>query len=307
VKGDAVAIPDFQTIMLPFLRVIGDGKEHWLRDIKTELAKYFALSPEELQEKLPSGKQTVFENRVGWARTFLKNAGLIEYVQRGYPRITKRGETALNSGIKKIDVAYLKQFPEFLEWQKSPAKTHVSTPDLQTQTPQELIESGYSALRKQVESDLLKLIKASSPESFEKLVVKLLLAMGYGGTQADAGDAIGKSGDGGVDGVIKEDKLGLELLYIQAKRWDTGTVGRPEIQKFVGALQGKKARKGVFITTSKFTAEALDYASSIETKVVLIDGQKLTDLMFDHNVGVETTDRYEVKMIDSDFFEDEDQ
>ena len=237
-------------------------------------------------------------------------AMLISYVQRGQFQITERGQSVLAKNPPRIDVAYLRQFPEFLEFQRPlrPAAAeengHVVSV-AETDSPDDLMATGYLNRRRQIEQDVLAKVKSCSSEFFERLVVKLLTEMGYGGSLADAGKAIGKSGDGGVDGVIKEDKLGLEQIYIQAKRWDSASVGRPEIQKFVGALHGKRARKGIFLTTSTFTKEAHEYASGLETKVILIDGLQLAELMFDYGVGISTESTYVVKRIDNDFFEDE--
>jgi restriction system protein len=304
-----MAIPDYQTLMLPLLKFVADGKEHHVREAVAALAKEFSLTEDELKERLPSGVDAVFRNRIGWAGTYLKKAGLLEYPKRGFIKITERGETALAQKPPKINVAYLKQFAEFVEFhggkQTGGKIVAPEPPDDSNQTPKELLESGCRKLRKQVESDLLATVKACSAEFFENLVVELLTTIGYGGSRADAGKAIGKTGDGGVDGVITEDKLGLELLYVQAKRWDNTKVGRPEVQKFVGALHGKKVRKGVFLTTSIFTDDALEYVKGIETKVILIDGARLAELMFDYEVGVSTESSYVVKRVDLDFFEDE--
>lgn len=306
-----MAIPDYQSAMLPLLKVAADGRDHHIRAAINQLAEEFGLTDVERKELLPSGVDGVFDNRVGWARTYLKKAGLIEYPKRGYFQITDRGKLALAQHPAKIDVPFLRQYPEFVEFH-APRKITASTGEVGgeasengTETPEELLSSGYLKLRKQVEADLLARIKACPPEFFERLVVKVLTTIGYGGSLADAGRAIGKSGDGGIDGVIKEDKLGLDLLYIQAKRWDNITVGRPEIQKFVGALYGKKAKKGIFITTSTFSKDAREYADALESKVILIDGAQLTELMFEYGVGVATINSYTVKRIDSDFFEDE--
>ncbi len=303
-------IPDYQMLMLPLLKIAGDGKVHTKRDAVNELAIQFSVSEAERKELLPSGKQQVFDNRVGWARTYLKMAMLISYVQRGQFQITERGQSVLAKNPPRIDVAYLRQFPEFLEFQRPPRPAaaeengHVVSV-AETDSPDDLMATGYLNRRRQIEQDVLAKVKSCSSEFFERLVVKLLTEMGYGGSLADAGKAIGKSGDGGVDGVIKEDKLGLEQIYIQAKRWDSASVGRPEIQKFVGALHGKRARKGIFLTTSTFTKEAHEYASGLETKVILIDGLQLAELMFDYGVGISTESTYVVKRIDNDFFEDE--
>jgi restriction system protein len=301
-----MSIPDYQTLMLPLMKIASDGKEHTKREALNQLAEQFGLTEEERKELLPSGNQEIFDNRLGWARTYLKMAGLIQYKQRGHFQITDRGKSVLAQNPAVINVAFLSRFPEFLEFHaRKKTDTDVESPDSSAKTPEELVASGYLKLRQQVEVELLARIKGCPPEFFERLVVKLLTTIGYGGSLADAGKALGKSGDGGVDGVIKEDKLGLDLLYIQAKRWDDATVGRPEIQKFVGALHGKKAKKGIFITTSTFSKDAREYAESLETKVILIDGTQLTEMMFEAGVGVSTVNSYVVKRIDSDFFEDE--
>jgi restriction system protein len=306
-------IPDYQAVMLPLLKVAADGKEHQIQDATNTLADQFRLTEEERKELLPSGVDRIFRNRIGWARTYLKKAGLIEYPKRGYFRVTERGRGVIATKPPKIDVPFLKQYPEFVEFntaKKSVAGSEAAEteePEASSATPEEALAAGYLKLRKQIESDLLARIKGCTPEFFEQLVVKLLTTMGYGGSLADAGRAIGRTGDGGVDGVIKEDKLGLDVLYIQAKRWDNTTVGSPEIQKFVGALHGRKARKGIFITTSTFSKSAVEYAAGLETKVILIDGAQLTELMFDHGVGVAAVNSYAVKRIDSDFFSEEDE
>ncbi len=304
-----MSIPDYQSLMLPLLKSAADGKEHAKRDVLNQLAHEFNLTEEERKERLPSGTQGLFDNRLGWARTYLKKAGLIQYTQRGHFQITDRGKNVLSQNPKVINVAYLRQFPEFLEFQ-SPKRTStdaesLESPESLTVTPEELLESGSLKLRRQVEAELLARVKACPPDFFERLVVKLLTTIGYGGSLTDAGKAIGKAGDGGIDGVIKEDKLGLDLLYIQAKKWDNTTVGRPEIQKFVGALHGKRAKKGIFITTSTFSKEATEYVEGVETKVILIDGTQLAELMFEYGVGVSTVNSYLVKRLDADFFEDE--
>ena len=302
-----MAIPDYQTCMLPFLRYLSDGKEHSLREAEEALVEHFKLTPAERAELLPSGQQGVFKNRIGWARTYLKKAGLLEAPKRGVFKITVRGSKALASAPARIDAKYLEQFPEFIEFRE------ISRPDLGVAvlpepapsgtTPEEAIELAHQGLRKQLGQELLSRILSCSPTFFEQLVVELLVKMGYGGSRRDAGERIGQTGDGGIDGIIKEDRLGLDTIFIQAKRWQ-GSVGRPEIQKFVGALQGQRAKKGVFITTSTYTAEAVDYASRIDTKVVLIDGKQLSGLMIDFDVGVSASASYVVKRVDSDYFEE---
>ena len=303
-----MTIPDFQAIMLPLLQYASDGKEHSLREAITYLADVFNLSDEERKELLSSGQQAVFDNRVGWARTYLKKAGLFISPKRGFFQITDRGRDILIQNPLEINLKFLNQFPEFIEFKTTKKDNDKSEPEIieiSETTPQESIEFGYQKIRKELELELLNRVKSCSPDFFERLVVDLLVKMGYGGSRRDAGRAIGKSGDGGIDGIIKEDKLGLDIVYIQAKRWDNTVVGRPEIQKFVGALHGQRARKGVFITTSRFSQEAREYVSIIDSKIVLIDGQELAQLMIDNHVGVSTVSIYEIKKIDSDYFTDE--
>ncbi|WP_309681901.1 restriction endonuclease [Polaromonas sp.] len=306
-----MAIPDYQSCMLPFLRFLGDGGDHTLREVEEALGEHFHLTPAERAELLPSGQQGIFRNRVGWARTYLKKAGLVEAPKRGVFKISERGLKTLASNPIKIDGKYLEQFPEFLEFRdlsKAPNEMVAVTAaavaaEAATTTPEEAIELAYQGLREQLAQELLSKILSCSPTFFEQLVVELLVKMGYGGSRRDAGERIGQTGDGGIDGIIKEDRLGLDAIFIQAKRWQ-GSVGRPEIQKFVGALQGQRARKGVFITTSTYTADAVDYASRIDTKVVLIDGKHLSALMIDFDVGVSASASYVVKRVDSDYFEE---
>lgn len=300
-------IPDYQTIMLPLLKFASDGQEHSRRDTLDALAETFGLTSEERSQLLSSRQQTVFDNRVGWARTYLKQAGLLETTRRGYYRITERGRRVLSQNPPKIDVAFLQQFPEFVEFKRRTRTRFDEIEDEEadgTRTPEEVIEAAYQKLRQELAGELLQMIKERSPAFFERLVIDLLVSMGYGGTRKDAGQAIGKSGDGGIDGIIKEDRLGLDVVYVQAKRWES-VVGRPEIQKFAGALQGQRARKGIFITTSAFSQDALEYAARIESKIVLIDGETLAQLMIDHNVGVASLATYELKRVDSDYFAEE--
>lgn len=306
-----VAIPDYQTLMLPVLKLAADGAEHKFSHAVELLAEEFSLSTEERNELLPSGSQAVFNNRVGWARSYLKQAGLLSSPKRGFFTITPKGGALLAKNPERVDISILEQYPEFLEFRnrkkdkgenEKPEET--SAVSASSQTPEDALASAYSTLRKDLESEILSSVKEASPSFFERLVVDLLVRMGYGGNRQDAGKALGKSGDGGIDGIINEDRLGLDVIFIQAKRWE-GTVGRPEIQKFAGALQGQRARKGVFITTSSFTKEAQEYASLIESKIILIDGDHLSRLMAEHNVGVSTVGQYEVKKLDSDYFNEE--
>jgi restriction system protein len=301
-----MAIPDYQSCLLPFLRFLQDGQEHSLREAEDAIALQFGLSAEERAEMLPSGQQGIFRNRVGWARTYLKKACLLDSSRRGVFQITDRGREVLESNPPRIDAKYLERFPEFLVFRDAgrlEVAPSQNTPQAPGATPEERIEAAYSELRAQLEEDLLAKVLTCSPSFFEQLVVDLLVAMGYGGSRRDAGTRLGQSGDGGVDGVIKEDRLGLDAIFVQAKRWKD-SVGRPEIQKFVGALQGQRARKGVFITTSSYSQEAKDYAARIDTKVVLIDGKQLAGLMIDHDVGVSAAAAFTVKKVDLDYFED---
>lgn len=301
-----MAIPDYQMIMLPLLEHYADGQEHSFRETVDNLAGKFNLTDQEKSELLPSGQQAIFDNRVGWARTYLKKAGLLEAPRRAYNKITVRGLDVLKSKPERIDTKLLSQFEEFnlfkaLKHEEKSEETEVAIGD---KTPQEMFETAYQKIRIELADNLLERIKNCSPAFFERLVVEVIVNMGYGGTRQDAGKAIGKAGDEGIDGIIKEDKLGLDTIYIQAKRWQN-IVGRPEIQRFVGALTGQRAKKGLFITTSDFTSEAREYVSKIDVKIVLIDGETLADLMIEHNVGVSTVCTYNLQKIDSDYFIEE--
>jgi restriction system protein len=303
-------IPDYQTIMLPILRLASDGQEHRFRDAVERLATEFAITDEERAQLLPSGTAPLFDNRVGWARTYLKQAGLLRSAKRGTFQITERGRQLLAKNPKQIDAGLLDQYEEFRAFRsrrRERTETNVTPQEpepITDQTPEDALAAAYVKLRKNLEAELLEQVKTASPAFFERLVIDLLVSMGYGGSRQDAGRAIGRSGDGGIDGIIKEDRLGLDVIYVQAKRWDA-TVGRPEIQKFAGALQGQRANKGVFITTSEFSREAEEYANVISSKIILIDGESLAALMVDHNVGVAPVGVYELKRIDSDYFEGE--
>ncbi|MBN4076527.1 restriction endonuclease [Gemmatimonas aurantiaca] len=302
-----MAIPDYETTMLPLLNLLRDGKDRTIKTAIVELASFFNLTEDEKRTLLPSGKQQTFNNRVGWARTYMKKAGLLETPERGVMRITTLGQELLSENLNRIDSKVLKRYPSFLNFK---SRTKSETDDSKNNesvtlavTPEERLDSAFTDLRDGLAAELLETVLACSPVFFESLVLDVLVSMGYGGSRHDAGEAVGKSGDGGIDGIIKEDKLGLEIIYIQAKRWGS-TVGRPEIQKFAGALQGRRAKKGVFITTSDFSREAKDYVSKIDNNIVLIDGKTLADLMVDHNVGVSVLTKYEVKRIDIDYFEE---
>jgi restriction system protein len=304
-----MAIPDFQTLMLPLLKAVADGREYCLRNVVELLAAEFHLTDGERQQLLPSGRYPTFDNRIAWAKTYLKKAGLIDQPRRAYFQITERGQEVLKSAPGSINMKFLEQFPEYIAFKENSEQVETQQQMAQpifaqSETPEELIEGGARTIRKELAGEILQRIKGCSPSFFERLVVELLVKMGYGGTRQDAGRAIGRSGDEGIDGVIHEDRLGLDVIYLQAKRWE-GVVGRPEIQKFVGALQGQRAKKGVFITTSDFTKEAVEYVRNIDNKVVLINGTLLASLMIDHNVGVSLAATYEIKKIDSDYFLEE--
>ena len=302
-----MAIPDFQTLMLPLLRLAADGVEHTLAGSVEALADELALSEAERAQLNPSGRARTFYNRVAWASVYLRTAVLLDSTGRGRFTITERGASALAESPTRIDIKYLMQFPEFKESRSHAGKAAGDTgavPTAAELTPEETFEASYQSIRAAIEQELITRVKVASPRFFEELVVELLVAMGYGGSQADAGKAIGQSGDGGIDGVIKEDRLGLDTLYLQAKRWE-GTVGRPVVQSFVGSLEGQHARRGVLITTSDFSAEARKYVQGIEKRIILIDGVELARLMFEFGVGVTPTGLpYVLKRVDLDFFDD---
>ena len=309
-----MAVPDYQSLMLPLLKIAGDENEHSLNEAIDKLAQQFGLSEIDREELLPSGTQRKFDNRVSWARTYMQKALLFSSPGRSKFRITERGIEVLKKNPPDVNVKYLKQFPEFFAFYthrdregKSDENNHVTQEIIEqaSQTPQEILETSYQSLRQTLAQELLERIKTKPPKFFENLVVDLLVAMGYGGSRKDAGQAVGQVGDGGIDGIIKEDKLGLDAIYLQAKRWE-GTVGGPVVQGFVGALIGKKARKGVFITTSNFSQQAQNYANGIENlKIILIDGEQLAQLMIDHDIGVTEESRYIVKKVDLDYFDEE--
>lgn len=304
-------IPDYQSLMLPLLKLVSDRQEHKYRDLIEKLATEFQITDEERKELLASGNQAIFDNRVGWAKTYLKKAGLLDSPRRATFVITQIGLDTLKKNPDRVDAKYLRQFPAFLEFQNAShydneTEEETTVIAVSEQTPEENLDKAYQRIRKSLASELLQNVVDLSPTFFERLVVELLVKMGYGGSIKDAGKAIGKSGDEGIDGTIKEDKLGLDIIYIQAKRWRPGNVvGRPELHKFVGALAGQGAKKGIFITTSNFTKEALDYTPKNETKIVLIDGEQLAQLMIDYNLGCTTHQTYELKKIDSDYFGEE--
>ncbi len=299
-------IPDFQSLMLPLMNSLADGGEHRKQYIVALLGQELRLTDVEKTTLIPSGKQTTFVSRVGWAKTYLKKAGLISDVGKGVWKITPKGLDILREKPNRIDIKFLNQFSEFVEFRTRPTESAVNIEERKVEnTPEETLQDGYIELRNNLASDLLEKIMSMTPLFFERLVIDLLVKMGYGGSVVDAGNAIGKSGDEGIDGVIKEDKLGLDMIYIQAKRYaHNNSVGRPAVQGFFGALAGKGASKGIFITTSIFTKEAIEYVPRNGPKIVLIDGQQLANYMIDYSVGCATEQVYEIKRIDSDYFEE---
>lgn len=304
-----MAVPTYAQLMLPLLKLAGANLASDLPTAEKLLAEEFCLSEQDKALMLPSGQQTALRNRTGWASFYLMKAGLLAKPRRGYFEITARGREVLKSPPVSIDKAYLSTFPEFVEFLTGssdtgePIASAATGAVVESATPDEALQGAYQQLRSELASQVLEKLLHVSPEFFEQVVVELLVAMGYGGSRRDAGERIGKSGDGGIDGIIKEDKLGLDAIYIQAKRWQ-GTVGRPDIQKFVGALHGQRARKGVFMTTSNFSPEARDYVSNIDVKVVLLDGMRIANLMIDSGVGVTPVATYVVKRLDSDYFDE---
>lgn len=299
--------------MLPFLKLCTDGKERTVSEIGDEISKQLSLSTEDLQETMSSG-QTKLYNRVAWVKSYFGKACLLDFPSRGKFKITQRGRDLLNTHPLEIRVGTLLQYPEFAAFhKKSNQSLEQESKDISSDlkkeidavTPEEQIENAYQNLRSQLASNLLETILKNQPSFFEQLVVDLLIGMGYGGSRSDAGKTLGKTGDGGIDGIIKEDKLGLDIIYIQAKRYAAdNTVPSREIRDFTGSLEGHGAQKGVFITTSSFTKDGIDFVKRLQhKKIVLIDGERLTQLMIDYNIGVSTTESYTVKKIDLDYFE----
>lgn len=296
-------IPKFYECMKPMLEFLKDGKVHTMKEVGEHLEKHFGLTKEEREELLPSGKQTVFENRVGWAKTYLHKARLVDVPERGSVKITERGFDVLNENPAQIDPKYLMKFSEFVEFRTLKRETVDYKIDNEEKTPDEIITENLEKINANLKSELFNRIINSSPLFFERLVLDLILKMGYGGSFEEASKILGKSGDEGLDGLIKEDVLGLDNVYLQAKRWKEGTVGRPVVQQFVGALHGKGAKKGIFITTSTFTKDAIDFVESLkDIKVVIIDKEKLLDYMIKYDVGVETKEAIKIKKIDEDYF-----
>lgn len=298
-------VPPFQDIMLPFLRFAekANGQPIAIREAIPKIADEMGLSEEDRTELLPSGRQSRFSNRVNWVASHLRAARLLESVGRGLVVLTQRGKELLATNPAAVNLKTLDQYAEFREF-RTGSDVKGETPAVADETPEEAIERSYKALRAEIVAEVLARLKTCTPAFFEQIVVQLVVRMGYGGSLKDAGQAVGKSHDGGIDGVIKQDKLGLDVVYLQAKRWEN-TVGRREVQQFAGALAGQQANRGVFITTSDFSSEAIGFAKSIVTKIVLINGRQLAEYIFDHDLGVTSTLTLSLKKIDSDFFEEE--
>jgi restriction system protein len=293
--------------MLPLLRFVGQhpGQEIPTLHAVNALADLFRLTAKDRRELLPSGGTFKFSSRVSWAATYLKKAGLLEAPKRGCLSITARGLKVLRDRkISAIDGDFLSQFEEFREFQSKKRDKQPPAATQKSETPIESIDEQYRKLREALASEVLEKVRECSPEFFEHLVITLMVRMGYGGSLKDAGERLGCSGDGGVDGVIKEDKLGLDSIFIQAKRWADRCVGSPDIDQFAGALSKKKAAKGIFITTSKFSNEARNTVKDYGAKIVLVDGTQLAQYMIDYGVGVSIQQAYEIKKLDSDFFEE---
>ena len=301
-----MSIPNFEELMLPLLEVCGDGSEHTFGEAVETLAHRFNLSSAETAELLPSGRYPRFRHRIGWARTDMVKAGLLESTGKGRIRITERGGYVLAKKPPGLDRKYLRTFPEYLAWEKSSTGREPPGPNPPDdgQTPEEVIAYLYESLRAALATDLLEAVKKCPPDFFERLVVHLLVEMGYGASRRDAGQAVGQTGDGGIDGVIKQDRLGLDEVYIQAKRWQN-TVGRPTVHAFVGALEGRGASRGVLLTTASFSHEAREYVKNIQKRVVLVDGKELAQLMIEHGVGVLDADTYTMKKMDPGYFADD--
>jgi restriction system protein len=315
-----MAVPDFQSLTLPVLRQFGDGLEHATKDVRALVATELGLTSEDLTEMVPSGTQTRFANRIAWAHVYMKRAALLSSPRRGVYKITERGKSVLQAPPLRIDIDFLNQYPEMAGFRSPVEVQHLKDSDsgllkIMTEgiplsidsrawTPDEQVHIGAARIKDNLVAQILEQIKKSSPAAFEKLVVDVLVKMGYGGSQEDAAQVVGKSGDGGIDGVIKEDRLGFESIYVQAKRWE-GTVGRPVIQQFVGALHERKARKGVVITASTFTKDAIQSAKDQPLSIKLIDGVQLAEYMIELGVGVSDVETIKIRKLDEDYFVEE--
>ena len=300
-----MTIPDFQTIMLPLLKIASDRKEHSKHEAVNILANQFHLTESERKVLLYSGKQELFDNRVGWARTYLKKAGLINNTRWGYFSITDRGIELLKTNPSKIDVNLLRRYAEFKEFVQDKNASNDYPAEIQTETPKEIISKATQRINHSLVKEILQQLKNVSPTGFENIVVDLMVQMGYGGNFKDAVQALGKIGDEGVDGVINQDVLGINRVYLQAKRYTDKAVGHPEIRDFIGALDFKHADCGIFITTSTFTRDVKDSVNLSSKRIILIDGEQLANLMISYNKGVTVEDTIEIKKIDTDYFTEE--
>jgi len=300
-----MAIPDYETLMLPILKYLADKKEKKTREITNHIIDIYKITPEEAKQLIPSGRAKLIDNRVGWACTYLRKAGLIESPQRAINNITDNGIKTLSQNLEKIDNNYLKEFDKFNKFRERKNNEIIENDSPieinEQKTPEEIIGLQSQIIDESIKNDLLEILSKVEPSQFEQIVVDLLVAMGYGGTIEDAGSAIGQTNDGGIDGVIKEDVLGLDTIFIQAKRWQN-PVPIKEVRDFAGALLSKRSNKGVFITTSSFSSSAYDFVSTIDRKIILIDGDRLTALMLKYNLGVSLKETIEIKEVDSDYF-----
>lgn len=310
-------IPDYQTLMLPVLKRAASGAPIRVPEVEDGIASEFSLSDDEREQMLPSGRQKVLHNRIHWAKFYLSKAGLVATPQRGYFQATEAGRKLLATNPLRIDVDLLLGYPAFAEFQQSSTNKNrdsdgvtggtPTTSLVSNTTPEEQVEAAYDEVLSVLRTELLERILQNSPSFFEHVIVDLLIAMGYGGSRRSAATQLGRTGDGGVDGVINEDRLGLDRLYVQAKRYaPPNTIGRPDVQGFLGSLVGLGATKGVFVTTSSFSLQATEFVRHLPQRIILIDGDRLADLMIEHDIGVRLNRAIEFKRIDEDFFaEDE--
>lgn len=304
-------IPDFQSLMYPLLSYLGNGQPHNLQDVMTAMANKFSLTEEELKIKVPSGQMSLFKNRIGWATSYLKNSGLIFYPQRGVYQLTETGKSVLAENIDYINIAYLKKFEGYKKWQSTfskgddEGKEQSGTSELSSRTPEEILGDTFNDLNKNLAYELLEILKTKPANYFEYFVLKLLTGMGYGGVEEKNFEVVGQSGDNGIDGIIYQDKLGIERIYVQAKRWKDNKVQSKDIRDFIGSLSLKGTNKGIFITTSEFTEDALATAKmNPQNRIILINGQQLAALAIENNIGIQVKRNFVVKEIDDDFFED---
>jgi len=297
--------------MFPLLSYLGDDQPHTLTDVMNQMALHFKLSEEELKIRVPSGQQALFKNRVGWALSYLKNSGLLYYPKRGVYQLTEIGRNVLKSDIDYINIAYLKQFEAYKNWQSSFTKEDdlikdtATDTDKESKTPEEILGDTFRELNNNLGYELLEILKGKEPKYFERFVLELLTGIGYGGVEEKNFEVVGQSGDNGIDGIIYQDKLGIERIYVQAKRWKDNKVQSKDIRDFIGSLSLKGTNKGIFITTSDFTDDALATAKmNPQNRIILINGQQLAELAIEYNIGVQVKKNYAVKDIDNDFFEE---